>query len=197
MAFLLKGPMNILTSSVGRIFKPFWAQKPVEDVQKPVDETQKSVDEAQTLVEEAQKPVNETQKLVEEAQKPPASTDEKEKCQERETITLTAPPSFHGSIDLFDNEASSPDLDLVIEGLEKPLKLHKKIISKASNLIDKVLKENGCMKGNERDQIEWMFDTSNKVDRDVLVKALMFCYGDTVSVGTKDGECCADRKSVV
>lgn len=36
-----------------------------------------------------------------------------------------------------------------------------------------------------------MFGTNRKVDRDGLVKVLMFCYGGTVTVRARGGECCA------
>ena len=91
----------------------------------------------------------------------------------------------------FNNQESNTDLDFVIKGMEKPLKLHKSIISKYSGLVDELLKTNRITKTTEKDQIEWMFDTDNDVDRDALVKALRLCYGDTVSVGTKNGECYA------
>ena len=121
-----------------------------------------------------------------------AKEDKKEQPEEENTIiTLKPPPSFSRNTELFDNEASSPDLDLAIKGLEKPLRLHKKIISKKSTLVDELLKTNHITNNGERDQIEWTFDTNREMDRNALVKALRLCYGDTIRVGTTDGECCA------
>ena len=141
--------------------------------------------------EESQSPENHSQNPVNDPQTPPTFVNDTENDQGGATITLIPPPSFNRNIESFDNDNSFPDLDFVVKGLEKPLKLHKTIISKTSSLVDELLKTKQITKGPERDQIEWMFDTNNKVDRDALVKVMRFCYGDTVSVGTKNGECCA------
>ena len=83
---------------------------------------------------------------------------------------------------MFDN-AELSDLMLAVAGLTRPLKLHKLILAKASGRVKSMLKG----KGEQR--VVWPFDTSKQVDRQAFVKALRFCYGETLSVGTKNGEC--------
>ena len=119
--------------------------------------------------------------------------EEKRKEQEGEspTITISPPEYFKHNSDLFDNEKTFPDLDFIIPELERPLKLHKAILSQTSTLIEGILKAKQDAEGADRNEIRWMFDTSKKVDREALVKVLRFCYGDAVTVGVNDGECCA------
>ena len=119
-------------------------------------------------------------------------TEEKEEQEEESTtITLSPPPSFNRNGHLFNKEDTFSDLDFIIAGLEKPLKLHKTIISQTSKLAEGILKAKQASNSADSNKIEWMFDTSKEVDREALVKVLRFCYGDTITVDANDGECCA------
>ena len=92
---------------------------------------------------------------------------------------------FHNEIESFDNPEKYPDLEFVVAEMEKPLQLHRKILAESSACIKTMLDE----KRSQR--LEWPFDTTKEVDREALVKALRFCYGETQTVGTKNGECIA------
>ena len=99
--------------------------------------------------------------------------------------TVEVVPPFPNETESFDNLDSYPDLEFVVVGMEKPLHLHRKILAHASGKVKAILDE-------RRDQrLEWPFDTTKEVDREALVKALRFCYGETQTVGTKNGECIA------
>ena len=76
-----------------------------------------------------------------------------------------------------DNESTFPDLDFVVPGLDKPLKLSRNTLAPVSQLVRGVL---SC--DRSKTQFEWPFDTKNKKDRDALVKVLRFCYGETMKV---------------
>lgn len=98
--------------------------------------------------------------------------------------TLEIVPPYPNEIESFDNPETYPDLEFVVAGMEKPLHLHRKILAKVSGCFKTMLKE-------KRDlRLEWPYDTNREVDRDGLVKALRFCYGETLNIGTNKGECC-------
>lgn len=103
--------------------------------------------------------------------------------EEENTIDLASP--YHNEIESFDNPESYPDLKLFITGTEKPLQLHRKILAGTCGWIKEALKD------KDETRLEWGFDTKKKVDKEALVKALRFCYGEMMSIGTKNGECCA------
>ena len=105
--------------------------------------------------------------------------------------TLTLLPVFNDDMESFDNEDLFPDLDFVIKGLKKPLLLHKSTLAKGSLFIQKIMRCKQIAESDDKDTIEWPFDTKKAIDRQSLVKALRFIYGDTLVVGMKDGECCA------
>ena len=92
---------------------------------------------------------------------------------------------FPKEVESFNNTDSFPDLEFVVPGMGEPLQLHKKILAKASTRIKEILKNN---KGK---RLDWMFEVKNEMDKQALMKTLRFCYGETLSVGTRDGECCA------
>ena len=92
---------------------------------------------------------------------------------------------FPNEVESFNNTESFPDLVFVVPGMDGSLSLHKKILAKASTTFKDLLKK------HPGGQLEWMFETRNEVDKQALTKALRFCYGETLSVGTKNGECCA------
>ena len=93
-------------------------------------------------------------------------------------------PPYYNEIESFDNTEAYPDMELVVEGMPKPLLLHRKILAAASGHFKTMLKE------RRSSRLEWPYDTNKETDREVLVKALRFCYGETLSIGTKNGECC-------
>ena len=104
---------------------------------------------------------------------------------------MTLVSVFSDEVESFDNEDSFSDLKFVIGGLEKPLLLHKRILAKGSSLVQKIMKCKQTAESNDRDMVVWPFDTKKAVDRQCLVKAPRYLYGDTVVVELKDGECCA------
>ena len=101
----------------------------------------------------------------------------------KEKMEIESP--FTNEVESFNNADSFPDLDLVVPGMEGFLSLHKKILAKASRTFKTILKD------HPEKTLEWMFETKNEMDKQALLKVLRFCYGETLSVGTKNGECCA------
>lgn len=116
-----------------------------------------------------------------------SSVEQESKSTEKssEECTLDVPSPYHNEIESFDNPDLYPELKFVVAGMEKPLQLHRRILANASEHIKEKLK------GIRDLRFEWSHDTSNEIDREALVKALRFCYGETMNVGTKNGECCA------
>ena len=101
--------------------------------------------------------------------------------EDERTVDVVSP--YFNEIESFDNPETYPDLEFFVSGMEKPLLLHRKILAKTSEFLKTMLKE-------RRDQkLEWPHDTSNERDRKALVKGLRFCYGETLNVSTKGGEC--------
>lgn len=98
---------------------------------------------------------------------------------------------FKNNTELFDNKEMFPDMEFVIPGREQPLLLHKGIIAKTSKLVHGLLKAKETAKGDDRNRIEWMFDTSKPVDMCALLKVLRFCYDETMTVSITGGDCCA------
>ena len=107
-----------------------------------------------------------------------------EEKQEQSVLEVESP--FPHNIDRFDgernNEDSFPDLEFVVPGLDKPLMLHRFVLVPVSELVRNVLK---CKRHH---RFEWPFDTttSNKAERDALVKVLRFCYGETMRVAPQE-----------
>ena len=100
-------------------------------------------------------------------------------------------PHFGCNVELFDNEEMFPDLELVVPGFETSLHLHKLILARASKLMEGLFKAKRVADSQDGNQVEWMFDTSEKVDRDALLKVLRFCYGENIRVRTTNCECYA------
>ena len=105
--------------------------------------------------------------------------------QKREKGIVEVVPPYTNEIESFDNPDKYPDLEFVVGAEAKPLQLHRKIIADTSGWIK------GKLNGTWGQKLEWPFDTSKEVDKETLIKALRFCYGETLSVGIKNGECCA------
>ena len=99
--------------------------------------------------------------------------------------TVEVVPPYHNDVESFDNPDEFPDLEFVVAGMEKPLQLHRRILAESSGKVKAMLNERRGLK------LEWPYDTTKEVDREALVKALRFCYGETQTVGTKNGECIA------
>ena len=99
------------------------------------------------------------------------------------TVEVVSP--YRNDIESFDNPDEFPDLEFVVAGMGRPLQLHRRILAHASGTIKRILNERRGLK------LEWPFDTTSEVEREALVKALRFCYGETQTVGTKSGECIA------
>ena len=111
--------------------------------------------------------------------------------EEGEFIIIKSP--YGDNIELFDNEEMLSDL-LFVYGEEEDtegLQLHRGILGRGSRLAQGLLKSKEMTESPDANQMGWVFDTKKKVDRDMLVTALRFCYGESMRVGTRDGECCA------
>ena len=114
----------------------------------------------------------------------------KRKMEQNETQILVESP-FKNNSSLFNNKDMFPDMEFVVPGLERPLLLHKGIMAKTSKFVQGLLKAKETAKSGDANRIEWPFDTTNKVDRDALVKVLRFCDDETMTVKAKGGELCA------
>ena len=110
---------------------------------------------------------------------------------ETKETTFCVESPFKNNTELFDNKDMFPDMVFVVAGLENPLLLHKGIMAKTSKLMEGLLKAKQTAKTGDSNQIEWPFDTTNERDRTALVKALRFCYDETMTVDAKGGELCA------
>ena len=117
-------------------------------------------------------------------------TEDKNTMVTKETIFCVESP-FKNNTELLDNKDMFPDMVFVVAGLESPLLLHKGIMAKTSKLVEGLLKAKQTAKTGDSNQIEWPFDTTNERDRAALVKALRFCYDETMTVDAKGGELCA------
>ena len=79
-----------------------------------------------------------------------------------------------------DHDDSDPNIDFVVDGLDKPLRLHTQVLGPASGFVRGIVR---CNRGVERIiRIEWPFNTSNKQDQEALVMVLRFCYGAALRV---------------
>ena len=92
---------------------------------------------------------------------------------------------YLNEIKTFNNGDSFPNLELVVPGMVYTLHLHRKTLARASPKLSDILND------SPGDKLEWMYEAKSEIDKQALVKALRFCYGETLKVGTKDGECCA------
>ena len=110
--------------------------------------------------------------------------------EENETQILVESP-FKNNSSLFNNKDMFPDMVFVVPGLEIPLLLHKGIMAKTSKFVQGLLKAKESADSGNANRIEWPFDTTNKVDKDALVKVLRFCDDETMTVEAKGGELCA------
>ena len=100
------------------------------------------------------------------------------------TVVVESP--YYDNTLLFDNPESS-DMEFMVQGMEKPLKLHRVIMSTASNFVRRMLTQQG---GNENSR-GWVYDMSRNVDKKAMVKVIRFCYGEDMEIGVDNGECCA------
>lgn len=110
---------------------------------------------------------------------------------EDEYVVIYSP--YGDNIELFNNEETLPDLFFVFgeEENTESLELHRGILARGSMLAQGTLKSKERAGKADMNQMGWVFETKKEVDRNALVKALRFCYGESMRVGTRDGECCA------
>ena len=92
---------------------------------------------------------------------------------------------YNDEVSNFDNRGTFPDLEFVVPGMGKSLWLHKKILADTSEYAKRLLKNKPMQK------MEWGVNVDREVDKKALMKALRFCYGETITVETKEGECFA------
>ena len=113
------------------------------------------------------------------------SCEEKEDAKADEGCLRIKSP-YRNNTNLFNNKSMFPDLELVVAGFGKPLLLHKGIMANTSKLMEGLLNAKHAANCATTNQVEWMFDTSNDVDREALVKVLRFCYDDALTVDAKE-----------
>ena len=102
-----------------------------------------------------------------------------------EECTLDVASPFHNEVECFDNSDLYPDLEFFVAGMTNPIQLHRKILALTSEYMKKKLKE------IREQRLDWTYDSNKEVDRNALVKVLRFCYGESMTVGTKNGDCIA------
>ena len=90
-------------------------------------------------------------------------------------------PHFTNEVESFDNPESFPDLEFVVRGMKPHLRLHRKILANASKFIKDALID------KPDHTFVWPFEVNKQVDQEALIKALRFCYGETMSVGAING----------
>ena len=98
---------------------------------------------------------------------------------------------YGDNIAIFDNAESFPDLELVVQGLESPLHLHRCIVLRGSMLFRALINVKKSAGNPDSNKVEWMFNTENEVERKALLCALCFCYGETMHIKAEGHECCA------
>lgn len=98
---------------------------------------------------------------------------------------------YGDNTELFNEPNSFPDLELIVQGLDAPLHLHKCIMMRGSKLFQGLLNAKKLANCSSSNEVEWMFSTEKEVERVVLVKLLRFCYGETMRVKAESDECCA------
>ena len=114
------------------------------------------------------------------------SAQDSQQGSEERGATVEIPSPFNNEVESFNNTVMFPDLTFVVSGLGEPLHLHKKTLASASLF----LKESMTNASAEKEFV-WPFDTSSATDRNALLKALRFCYGQSMSIGYREGECWA------
>ena len=82
-----------------------------------------------------------------------------------------------------DHDDSDPNIDFVVDGLDKPLRLHTQVLGPVSGFVRDIIKCNRTNgSGGAAHTITWPFNTSNKQDQEALVMVLRFCYGAALRV---------------
>lgn len=113
------------------------------------------------------------------------SCDEKDDKKQTEGCLRIRSP-YRNNTKLFNNKSLFPDMELVIAGLENPLLLHKGIMANTSELMQGLLNAKHTANSGNANQIVWMFDTNNEIDREALVKVLKFCYDEAMNLDAKE-----------
>lgn len=112
----------------------------------------------------------------------PATNTNNDKKQTGIGNTLRIVPPYTNEVDSFDNPDSYPDMELAITGMKRPLNLHRKILAGTSGQMKEMM--------DEREQrLEWPYDTNKEGEKEALVKALRFCYGESLCIGIRNKEC--------
>ena len=107
------------------------------------------------------------------------------------TPSLEIDSPYGDNTELFNEPNSFPDLELIVQGLDSPLHLHKCIMMRGSKLFQGLLNAKKLASCSSSNEVEWMFSTEKEIERVVLVKLLRFCYGETMRVKAESNECCA------
>lgn len=90
----------------------------------------------------------------------------KRPCEDGHALLLSPPPSFNRNIHLFDNEDFFPDLEFVISGMDRPLRLHRSILAQTSKFLEKVLKERNKTSAERDNQSGCLAQTEKSTETD-------------------------------
>ena len=91
---------------------------------------------------------------------------------------------------LFDDEKSFPDVKIILQGLQKPLQLHRVVLTYASQMLLNLFKSNRILQ-NKKEEDAWPLDITFNKSKDnmysnVLLKWLRSCYGDDMNLSYKE-----------
>lgn len=98
---------------------------------------------------------------------------------------------FENIIDRFNNADAFPDLDLVVKSMKESFKVHRATLAAASPIMKNLINTRTRILPCGMRELVWNPKVDRDVDKQSFIKALRFCYGEALSIGTKDGECCA------
>ena len=98
---------------------------------------------------------------------------------------------YGNNTELFNNASSFPDLELVVQGLESPLLLHRCILVGRSKLFQALINVKVSAGTPNSNTVEWMFSTEKEVNRQSLMRVLRFCYGERMRIKADCEECCS------
>ena len=102
---------------------------------------------------------------------------------ERDDI-LTIESPFPNNVGMFDSSdpASFPDMDVMIPGREAPLHLHRCVLSRASEVFQKLFRCKMNVHGRFGDEARKLNDFFDAIDGEQAVEWLRFCYGAPIRV---------------
>lgn len=99
-----------------------------------------------------------------------------------DVLTIESP--FPNNVDVFDSTdpASFPDMDVMIPGREAPLHLHRCVLSRASEVFQKLFRCKVNVHGRFGVEARKLSDFFEAIDGEQAVQWLRFCYGAPIRV---------------